>query len=208
MKSKKQLKDYRTSLTPHIIQWCNNNKMIQVRVANMETKNVTISVTTTNIQTTTARTATKHMLAHHHTVPISLSPLPYLESRCQRGIRPAACELCRFCHTGRPSQEPCIHPTNIQYQHIIPTYTHNALPSSTPTQNYYYIDHGQHKRSKYTHLSKTTHKQKTTNTILENEKYTPKNEIEQIAQELQNIINTPIQWCIKNNAIKNNMTKI
>ena len=34
------------------------------------------------------------------------------------------------------------------------------------------------------------------------------NEIEQIAQGLKNIIDTPIQWCNKNNTIKNNMTKI
>ena len=77
MKSNKSLKDYRTSLTPQyngaIIK-----KMIQVRVTNMKTKYVPISATTT----TTTRTATKHMLAHRYTVPISLSPLPYFEYRC------------------------------------------------------------------------------------------------------------------------------
>ena len=44
--------------------------------------------------------------------------------------------------------------------------------------------------------------------ILENQKYTPKNEIKQIAQGLKNIINNPIQWCNENNTIKNNMTKM
>ena len=56
------------------IQWCNNKKMIQVRVTNMETKYAPISVTMTFPTTiTTTRTATKHMLTHHHTVPISQS---------------------------------------------------------------------------------------------------------------------------------------
>ena len=94
MKSNKSLKDYRTSLTPQyngaIIK-----QMIQVRVTNMKTKYVPISVTTITFPTTTTtRTATKHMLADRHTVTISLSPLPHFEYRRQRGIRPAACELC------------------------------------------------------------------------------------------------------------------
>ena len=65
------------------MQWCNNKKNDTNYGDNMETKYVPISATTTTFPTTTTtRTATKHMLAHHHTVPISLSPLPRFEYRC------------------------------------------------------------------------------------------------------------------------------
>ena len=101
MKSSKLLKEYRTSSSTT----CNG--AITKKDTNygykIKTKYVPISATTTIfLTTTTTRTATINMLAHHHTVTISLSPLPYFEYRCWRGTRPAACELCRHDHPGKP----------------------------------------------------------------------------------------------------------
>ena len=144
-----------------------------------------ISVTTTTFPTTTTtRTTTKHMLAHHHTKQSHYRPYHILNVN-------VSVEFSQ-------QHASCVDMTILASQHKssfskLPTYnintsdhhTHNALQCSTPSYNYYCkIDQHQHKRSTYTHLSNKSHKQKTTNTILENKKYTPKNEIEQIAQGL------------------------
>ena len=80
MKSKKQVRKYRTSITTKCKIWCNFK--IPINHTNYCCKGKTyvlISVTTTTFPNTTAtRTATKHMLTHHHTVQSHCRAYPIL----------------------------------------------------------------------------------------------------------------------------------
>ena len=96
------------------MKWWNNKNKTQKIVT---TTNTILATTATFPTTTIAHTAAtklKHMLAHHHTVTISLSPLPDFEYRHLRCTRPPTCEQCWYDHTCKPSLEPWIHTNNMK----------------------------------------------------------------------------------------------